>query len=73
MVYYGNPRELEFDFVVAPGANPRQIRLTLNSPDLRIRLPRIYQNDHVIQGRVIRRGKHVSRSTWLLTTIPNHW
>src|SRR5262245_24700292 len=27
VVYYGNPRELEFDFVVAPGADPRRIRL----------------------------------------------
>lgn len=60
VVYYGNPRQLEFDFVVSPGANPRQIRLTLDSPDLRIRLPRIYQNDHVIEGRVIRRGNRVT-------------
>jgi len=60
VIYYGNPRELEFDFVVAPGANPRQIRLKLDSPDLRIRLPRIYQNDHVIPGRVIRRGNRVT-------------
>ncbi len=27
LVYYGNQRQLEFDFVVAPGANPHQIRL----------------------------------------------
>ena len=60
VVYYGNPRELEFDFLIAPGANPRQIRLTLNSPDLRIRLPRIYQSDRLIQGRVIRRGNRVT-------------
>src|ERR1044071_6533577 len=28
MVYYGNQRELEYDFVVAPGANPDAIKLT---------------------------------------------
>jgi uncharacterized protein (TIGR03437 family) len=27
LVYYGNQRELEYDFVVAPGADPSQIRL----------------------------------------------
>ena len=27
LVYYGNQRELEYDFVVAPGADPNQLRL----------------------------------------------
>ena len=27
LIYYGNQRELEYDFVVAPGADPKQIRL----------------------------------------------
>jgi hypothetical protein len=27
LVYYGNQRQLEYDFVVAPGADPQQIRL----------------------------------------------
>ncbi len=31
LVYYGNPRELEFDFVVAPGADPGRIRLSFDS------------------------------------------
>ena len=56
VVYYGNPRELEFDFVVAPGADPRRIRLTLDNPDLRIRLPRVYQNHGDILARVVRHG-----------------
>ncbi len=60
VIYYGNPRELEFDFVVAPGADARRIRLALSSPDLRIRLPRIYQNNYALQGRVIRHGNHVT-------------
>ena len=27
LVYYGNQRQLEYDFVVAPGADPARIRL----------------------------------------------
>jgi len=27
LVYYGTQRQLEYDFVVAPGADPRQIAL----------------------------------------------
>jgi hypothetical protein len=30
-VYYGNQRQLEYDFVVAPGADPRQIRLAFET------------------------------------------
>ena len=29
LVYYGNQRQLEYDFVVAPGADPHQIRLSV--------------------------------------------
>ena len=29
LVYYGNQRQLEYDFVVAPGADPARIRLSL--------------------------------------------
>ena len=28
LIYYGNQRQLEYDFVVAPGADPRQIELS---------------------------------------------
>jgi hypothetical protein len=28
LVYYGNQKQLEYDFVLAPGADPRQIKLT---------------------------------------------
>jgi hypothetical protein len=31
LVYYGNQRQLEYDFVVQPGADPRRIRLALPS------------------------------------------
>jgi YVTN family beta-propeller protein len=37
LVYYGNQQELEYDFVVAPGARPEQIRLTIRgASNLRI-------------------------------------
>ena len=36
-VLYGNPRQLEYDFVVAPGADPAVIRLSLTGAD-RVRL-----------------------------------
>jgi hypothetical protein len=37
VVYYGNQRELEYDFVVAPGANPKAIKFTVEGAD-KIRL-----------------------------------
>jgi len=33
LVYYGNQRELEFDFVVAPGSDPRPIKLAFEGAD----------------------------------------
>jgi hypothetical protein len=33
LVYYGHPRQLEYDFVVAPGANPTAITLGLEGID----------------------------------------
>ncbi|HZW05310.1 MAG TPA: SBBP repeat-containing protein [Candidatus Nitrosotalea sp.] len=33
LVYYGNQRQLEYDFVVAAGADPRQIRLNISGAE----------------------------------------
>lgn len=33
LVYYGNQRQLEYDFVVAPGADPKQIKLNFVGAD----------------------------------------
>jgi hypothetical protein len=33
LVYYGNQRQLEYDFIVAPGADPRAIALTFEGAD----------------------------------------
>src|SRR5205085_3294609 len=59
VVYYGNPRDLEFDFVVAPGADPHRIQAALSSADIQIRLPRVYQGDRAIPGRAVRRGNRI--------------
>jgi hypothetical protein len=36
LVYYGNQGQLEYDFVVAPGANPRAIRLGIEAGDSKL-------------------------------------
>ena len=33
LLYYGNQRQLEFDFIVAPGADPEAIRLSMEGAD----------------------------------------
>ncbi|MBP1777673.1 MAG: hypothetical protein H6Q86_3683, partial [candidate division NC10 bacterium] len=33
LVFYGNGRQLEYDFAVAPGADPRQIRLAIDGAE----------------------------------------
>jgi hypothetical protein len=33
LLYYGNQRQLEYDFVVAPGADPNQIKMTFAGAD----------------------------------------
>ncbi|HEY6769280.1 MAG TPA: SBBP repeat-containing protein, partial [Candidatus Sulfotelmatobacter sp.] len=46
LVYYGNQQQLEYDFVVAPGSDPRDIALDVTSEDEagRIGSPRIADN-----------------------------
>jgi hypothetical protein len=33
LVYYGNNRKLEYDFVVAPDADPRQVQIAWDGVD----------------------------------------
>ena len=33
LVYYGNQRQLEYDFIVAPGADPKAMRLSFEGAD----------------------------------------
>ncbi|MCX6617417.1 MAG: SBBP repeat-containing protein, partial [Acidobacteria bacterium] len=46
LVYYGNQRQLEHDFVVAPGADPKQIRLAVEGAE---RLELDAQGDAVLR------------------------
>ena len=59
VIYYSRAGELEFDFVVAPGGDPRRIRLEV-SPGLNLGEPRILQGDRVIAGHASRKGPRVS-------------
>src|SRR5438105_1891527 len=36
LVYYGNQQQLEYDFVVAPGADPSAIRLGFSGTEMKI-------------------------------------
>ena len=58
MVYYGNQRQLQYDFIVAPGADPKTIRLKMAGAD---RLEVDQQGDLVIhtQGGVVRKPRPV--------------
>lgn len=52
LVYYGNQQQLEYDFVVAPGADPRAISLDVASDDpgsgKKLGAPRIAQNGDLL-------------------------
>jgi uncharacterized repeat protein (TIGR01451 family) len=50
LTYYGNHREIEYDFVVAPGGDPRAIRLAFDRDVLR----KIATNGDL----VLRKGRH---------------
>jgi len=73
LVYYGNQHELEYDFVLQPGADPRAIRLGIKGQgklrlehgdlvltDVRLRSPRVYQETNGIRQEV--RGRYVITS-----------
>jgi hypothetical protein len=60
VVYYAHGTNLEFDFVVAPGGDPRKIQLAVSSPEIRLHEPRIYQGDQIVDGRAVRRGNRVT-------------
>ena len=58
LVYYGNERQLEYDFVLAPGADPRKIELQFDGAD---RVEIDANGDLVLHacGREIRQAKPV--------------
>ncbi len=62
MVYYGNQRRLEHDFVVAPGADPKRIRLAVDGA-----VTRIDSNGELVLGIVggeVRMLKPVVYQQW---------
>src|SRR5262245_62136118 len=60
VVYYGNRSELEFDFVVAPGADPGRIQVALRGSGVELREPHIYQGSQTVAGHITRRGRRVT-------------
>ena len=56
LIYYGNPRQLEYDLIVAPGADPKAIRLEFDS-SARVRID--HNGDLVVEasGKEIRQLK----------------
>jgi len=71
LVYYGNQRQLEYDFVVAPGADPKTIRLAFEGTDkleidadgalvLNTAVGRIVQQKPVIYQEVAGERKEIS-------------
>jgi uncharacterized protein (TIGR03437 family) len=70
LIYYGNVNgELEYDFVIAPGADPTKIEIAYNQPvhetaegdllvaGIRQKRPRVYQGGSEIAARYVIRGK----------------
>jgi hypothetical protein len=51
LVFYGNQREIEYDFVVSPGADPRAIRLTFEGAALRLD-----KDGNLIAGNVVQKA-----------------
>src|SRR5258706_8048694 len=60
VLYYGSARDVEFDFVLAPGADPGRIQLVLSSPDLKLREPKIYQGERIVAGSAVRKHNRVT-------------
>jgi photosystem II stability/assembly factor-like uncharacterized protein len=65
LIYYGNQRQLEYDFSVAPGANPRAIRISFEGPmeirvdaggDLAIKTPAGEVRQHKPEVYQVRNG-----------------
>src|SRR5882724_8756334 len=60
VIYYGIGHDVEFDFILAPGADPGRIQLVLSSPELKLREPRIYQGERIVAGRAVRKQNRVT-------------
>src|SRR5258708_5275515 len=56
LVYYGNQQRLEYDFVLRPGAEPKQIRLAYSGADS-MRLDSVGDLILNVQGKVLRQRR----------------
>jgi hypothetical protein len=66
LLFYGNHRQMEFDFVVAPGADPKAILLDLSAMSCRHSLPHIEPSGDLvmpIEGSEVRFHKPVAYQT----------
>jgi uncharacterized protein (TIGR03437 family) len=71
LVYYGRQRDIEYDFVLKPGADPSQIKLAYNKPvqidsngdlliaGLKQHRPKVFQNGHEIECDYLVRRERV--------------
>jgi len=48
LVYYGNQGQIEYDFVVAPGADPKNIRLGIDAGAMNVSRPQIADNGDLV-------------------------
>src|SRR5258708_27149769 len=60
VLYYGSARDVEFDFILAPGADPRRIQLVMSGPELKLREPKVYQGERLIEARAVRKHNRVT-------------
>ncbi|MEE9533318.1 MAG: SBBP repeat-containing protein, partial [Acidimicrobiia bacterium] len=74
LVYYGNQRQLEYDLVVGPGADPKSITLAFNGAE---RLEINDQGDlvlHIAGGKVIQRAPVIyQENNGVKQTINGHY
>src|SRR5260370_37173440 len=60
VLYYGSARDVEFDFILAPGADPGRIQLAMSGPELKLREPKVYQGERLIEARAVRKHNRVT-------------
>jgi Beta-propeller repeat len=58
LVFYGNPQNLEYDFVLAPGADPHAITLDVSLNDVSVDPPQPGQTRSTAQAPVLRIDNH---------------
>src|SRR5258708_27596695 len=60
VLYYGSARDVEFDFILAPGADSGRIQLVMSGPELKLREPKVYQGERLVEARRARKHNRVT-------------